>query len=66
MNLRQVELDEEKKKTAGIDANLQTKYNSSLAQIESMFQELNQVKSELHSWRSRYEALDRARIKELE
>ena len=58
-----LELEEEKKKTAGIDVNLQNKYNSSLNQIESMFQELNQTKAELQSWRSRYEALDRTRIR---
>jgi hypothetical protein len=58
---------------ADIDVNLQKKYDNALNQIETMYAENNMLKAEnsnlrneIMSWRSRLEALDKARIKELE
>lgn len=67
------EIEDLKKRVADIDVNLQKKYDNALNQIETMYAENNMLKAEnsnlrneLISWRSRLEALDKARIKELE
>jgi len=56
-----------------MDVNLQKKYDNALNQLETMFSDNNMLKaensnlrSEIANWRSRQEALDKTRIKELD
>lgn len=67
------ELEEWKKKTSDIDVNIQRKYENALKQIDTMLQdniglknENNSLKGEVNQLRARFEALDRAKTKELE
>lgn len=67
------ELDLEKKKNKSVDESLQEKYEQALSQLEVFMNEKQQLavrvgelEGSLGSWKSRYEALDKTRLRELE
>lgn len=68
-----VELEEYKKRVSEIDSNVQAKYHKALKQIESMHKDnsdlktdLNQAISDINSWKAKFEALERAKNREID
>lgn len=67
------ELENERKQSKTVDHTLQIKYNQSLSQLDLLISEkeqlmmrVSELESSLGGWKSRYEALDRTRLRELE
>lgn len=68
-----VELEEYKKRVSEIDSNVQAKYVKALKQIEAMHKDnteikadLNQAFNDINTWKAKFEALERAKNREIE
>jgi BMFP domain-containing protein YqiC len=68
-----MELEEYKKKSSEVDTNVQAKYHKALKQIEIMHRDnsdikndLNQAISDINTWKAKFEALERAKNREIE
>lgn len=68
-----MELDEYKKRVSEVDSNVQAKYHKALKQIETMHKDnidlkgdMNQAISDINTWKAKFEALERAKNKEID